>query len=139
MSFKHKNQNRLLLIRKKHGLGQKQIAALLGHKTIDQISRYERGVRMPNLKTALKLQIIYQLPINTLFQSYFNKCFDEIETKAKTSDDNSGFVFDLTSNTEFCTYIELLKPAQVSPIDMEKVGKHVLELMNTRTKRLGHR
>lgn len=139
MSLKHKNQNRLFLIRKKNGLGQKQIAVLLGHKTIDQISRYERGARQPSLRTALKLQIIYQLPINALFQGYYNKCLDEIKAIAKTSPDNSGFVSESTAETEICTYAELLKPLQVSQRDMEKVGKHVLQLMNARTERLGHR
>lgn len=137
MSLKHKNQNRLLLTRKRCGFGQKQVAILLGHKTIDQISRYERGARMPSLKTALKLQIIYNQPINILFQGYFNGCLGEIEAKAKTFGDN--FVLNPTTNPEICTYLELLKPLQVPPPNMEKVGKHVLELMNARTEKLGHR
>jgi transcriptional regulator with XRE-family HTH domain len=137
MSLKHKNQNRLFLIRKKNGLGQKQIAVLLGHKTIDQISRYERGVKLPSLKIALKLQIIYHLPINVLFQSYYNKCIDEIQAEAKTSGNN--FVLESFKNTEICTYSELLKPLRVSPPDVDKVGKHILELMNARTEKLGHR
>ena len=137
MPLKHKNKNRLLLIRKKIGLGQKQVAVLLGHKTIDQISRYERGVRMPSLKTALKLQIIYHLPINFLFQGHFNKFLEEIETKSKTSGDN--FVLVSTKDAEICTYAELLKPLQISQPEMEKVGKHILELMNTRTEKMGHR
>ncbi len=139
MPLKQKHKNHLFIVRKKNGLGQKQIAALLGHKTIDQISRYERGARLPSLKTALKLQIIYHLPINALFQGYYNKCFDEIENQAKTSSDNANFVLDSTAKTEICTYLELLKSPQISPPAMEKVGKHILELMNTRTERLGHR
>lgn len=139
MPLKQKHKNHLFVVRKKNGLGQKQIAALLGHKTIDQISRYERGARLPSLKTALKLQIIYHLPINALFQGYYNKCFDEIENKAKTSGENASFVLDSTTKMEICTYLELLESAQVPLSVMEKVGKHILQLMNTRTERLGHR
>lgn len=139
MPLKQKHQNQLSLVRKKIGLGQKQIAALLNHKTIDQISRYERGARLPSLKTALKLQIIYHLPISALFQGYYKKCLDEIENQAKTSGGNSDFVLNPTAETEICTFIELLKPLQVSQSDMEKVGKHVLSLMNARTEKLGHR
>lgn len=137
MTLKQKHKNHLFFVRKKSSLGQKQIAALLGHKTIDQISRYERGVRMPSLKTALKLQIIYHLPINILFQGYFNKCLEEIEVKAETSGDN--FVLASTEEAEICTYSELLKPLQVSKPDMDKVGKHILRLINTRTEKMGHR
>lgn len=137
MSLKHKNQNRLLLIRKRRGFGQKQVAILLGHKTIDQISRYERGARLPNLKTALKLQIIYNLPINILFPGYLTRCLDEIRNQAKNS--SSSFALDSTTHTEICTYLELLKLTQVSSLGMEKVGKHILALMNARTEKLGHR
>lgn len=137
MPLKQKHKNRLSLIRKRNALGQKQIANLLGHKTIDQISRYERGARMPSLKTALKLQIIYHLPLNVLFQDFYNKCLEEVESKTKTSGDN--FVLDSNANAETCTYSELLKSLQVSPPNMEKVGKHILELMKARTEKLGHR
>ncbi len=137
MNLKQKHKNQLFLIRKKNDLGQKQIASLLGHKTIDQISRYERGARLPSLKTALKLQIIYHLPINVLFHGYFSKCLDEIQTKTKISGDN--FVLAATKEAEICTYAELLKPLQVPKLEMDKVAKHILELMNTRTEKMGHR
>jgi transcriptional regulator with XRE-family HTH domain len=41
---KIKISNRLWKARKRRGLGQKQVAFLIG-KTIGEVSRYERGVR----------------------------------------------------------------------------------------------
>jgi transcriptional regulator with XRE-family HTH domain len=58
--------NRLWLARKRSGYEHKQVASLLDYKTIQQVSLYETGLRMPSLKTALKFAIIYRLPIRTL-------------------------------------------------------------------------
>ena len=138
MPFKQKHKNHLFLIRKRNVFGQKQVAFLLGHKTTDQISRYERGARLPSLKTALKLQIIYRLPIETLLHGYYKKCLDEIENQPKTIGGETDFTLD-SIGREICTYTELLKPLQINPSDMEKIGKHILELMNARTEKLGNR
>ena len=138
MPLKQKHKNHLFLIRKKNALEQKQVALLLGHKTTDQISRYERGARLPNLKTALKLQIIYRLPIETLLHGYHEKCLDEIKNQSEISGGKINLIADSTDR-EICTYAELLKPLQINPSDMEKIGKHILELMNARTEKLAHR
>ena len=53
--------------RQRSGLTQKTIAHLLGRKFTDEISRYENGQRIPTLQTALKLEIIYRVPIRLLF------------------------------------------------------------------------
>ena len=79
-----KHKNRLFLVRNKNSLGQKQVAILLGHKTTDQISRYERGTKLPSLKTAFKLGIIYRLPIQILLDGYYEACLKEIKKREKS-------------------------------------------------------
>ena len=39
---------------------------MLGHKTTDQVSRYEKGERLPGLKLLLLLEIIYGVPPRVL-------------------------------------------------------------------------
>jgi transcriptional regulator with XRE-family HTH domain len=70
--------------RHRAGLERKQVAFLLSKKSTDELSRYERGIYPPNLKTALRLEIIYQMPVRLLFRELFEQLRTEInEIKAK--------------------------------------------------------
>lgn len=135
-----KNKNNLFIVRKKSDFGQKQIAALLGHQTIDQISRYERGTRIPSLKTALKLQIIYRLPIHVLFYAYYEICFKEIKAQDKSSGggENKLKPAGLLKDIEFCTIAEQLKLPQVSEAELDKARSHIAELVRVRGEKMGH-
>lgn len=137
-----KSKNHLSLARKKRGFRQKQIAALLGHNTTDQISRYERGAKLPNLKTALKLGMIYHIPIRVLFYGYHEMCRNEMEKQAKNSEvsQNISDVSQiLTSDgTEFCTYAEKLNSVVVKQGDLDSAGRHVVELVRLRGEKSGH-
>jgi transcriptional regulator with XRE-family HTH domain len=46
------------------------VASLLGQKSGDSISAYERGIRSPDLATALKLAIIYDRSVEELFPEH---------------------------------------------------------------------
>ena len=59
--------NNLWLARKRLGLSQKWVAALLGRRSVSVVSEYEHGVKTPPLPVALKLQLIYQMPLAELF------------------------------------------------------------------------
>jgi transcriptional regulator with XRE-family HTH domain len=62
-----RHQNSLLLYRRRLGLSQKWVARLLGHKNGKMLSRYENGNSLPPLTTALKLEIIYRVPVAFLY------------------------------------------------------------------------
>ena len=47
--------NQLKRVRRRAGYTQGELAKLIGHKTTSHISRYENGLKLPNLTTALKL------------------------------------------------------------------------------------
>src|SRR5688572_3524715 len=82
---KNKIQNRLWITRKRRGLEQKQVAYLLNHRTVNQISRYENGSRMPTLLAALKLEIIFGVPARLLFPDLHEQLRAEIRKRAETS------------------------------------------------------
>lgn len=136
-----KHKNRLFLVRNKHALGQKQIAVLLGHQTTDQISRYERGTKLPSLKTALKLGIIYHTPLDALFDGYYKACLDELkrcEKALKIKDENVQISLQQLSETEFCTIEEKLKSIAVKDADLDRARSHISDLLRARMKRMNH-
>lgn len=70
--------NRLWIARKKAGLGQKNAARLLGHKSVSPLSEYETGRSLPGLCTALRLSIIYGLPLSELYAPLYECLRKEI-------------------------------------------------------------
>jgi DNA-binding XRE family transcriptional regulator len=135
--MQQRNENHLATARKKNCFGQKQIATLLGHKRTDQISCFERGEKLPNLKTALQFAIIYKLPIRVLFPHCYRECLNELATRASLTKQKSVLKIDLTEPTDFCVYMELLKTPFITDIDKEKIKRHIKELFEERSKTLG--
>lgn len=130
--------NRLWVARKRLGYEQKQIAQLLSQKSVNQISRYETGINLPSLKTALKLAIIYKLPVRVLFHSYYRECWEELNDRTKTLNQESILNLDAGEPTDYCAYLELMKTSFLSEIDKKKIHRHVLALMNERNKMLNN-
>jgi transcriptional regulator with XRE-family HTH domain len=124
--------NHLWLARKRFGYKQKQVAALLGYKTIQQMSRHETGLRMPSLKTVLKFSIIYKLPVRVLFPVYYRECLDELNNRAKLIGQESMLKFDLTEPTDYCDYVELINSSFITDVDKAKVRRHIKMLMDGR-------
>ena len=71
--------NTLWIARKKIGLGQKSVARLLGLQCSSPISEYETGRLLPNLRTALKLSIIYNTPLAELYAPLYGEVTQEVE------------------------------------------------------------
>lgn len=67
--------NYLKTQRRRLGLTQGEVAALLNISSGGALSRYEKGCKAPNLKTALRLSILYQ----TSFKKLFPKLYEELE------------------------------------------------------------
>jgi transcriptional regulator with XRE-family HTH domain len=141
MPLKQKYKNRLFLIRNKSSLTQKQVAFLLNHKTVDQISRYERGVKLPSLKTAFKLGIIFRIPIQVLFYDYYEACLDELKNRKKVlsfQENDFNLIEDSSNAAEFCTFEEKLKSFAVSEIELNKVRHHIAKLVEARGRKMKH-
>ena len=50
---------RVRLLRRRAGLSQRELAALLGYRSHSQVSRYENGRRTPTADEMLQLQIVF--------------------------------------------------------------------------------
>lgn len=59
--------------RKRAALTQADVAALFGIESASKISRYERGTRLPSLKTALAYEVIFGRPVAALFSDAYRK------------------------------------------------------------------
>lgn len=124
------------MARKRLGYEQKQIARLLGYKTIPQISRYETGQRPPSLKIALKFSIIYKLPVRVLFNIYYDECLKELNSRSKTLDHQPLSTLNITEPTDYCSYSEMMNFTFLSDLDKKKIQKHILNLMTDRRKNI---
>jgi transcriptional regulator with XRE-family HTH domain len=71
MPFKS-SPNRLCVLRKQHGLSQKQLAALVGQDRT-MISMYERGRILPTLTSAGMFQLLFGLSVADIFPELFRQ------------------------------------------------------------------
>lgn len=78
-----KLQNYLRTYRKRFGLSQKELAFLLGVKSGEKVSRYERFEQLPNLQTALALQALFGVPIAELFGGIYEQAEKETSKQAR--------------------------------------------------------
>ena len=59
--------NHIFKTRRNRGLAQKQLALLLGHRYTDMVSKYENGISLPPLETALLLEIALGVRLSELY------------------------------------------------------------------------
>lgn len=72
-----KLSNYLRTFRKRCGLSQAQLGMLLGGERVSQVSRYERGLRLPDLETVLAYEVVFGVHARELFAGLF----EEIERR----------------------------------------------------------
>ncbi|MBK9156433.1 MAG: helix-turn-helix transcriptional regulator [Chloracidobacterium sp.] len=132
-----KNRNDLRRARLRCGLEQKQVAFLLNQRSAAEISRYETGFYLPSLKTLLKLEVIYHMPIRLMFQRLFEECQVEVMERKRehthilsNSDWYPKWPVQLKEG-EFCFYANLLTNQIPTEPELKTVSKHILNLMNT--------
>ena len=83
-------KNQIWIHRKKMGYSQQDIATLLGHQTAAHVSGYERGVRLPSLKTVLKLELILCVPAAFLYNDLYHELKQKIiETRSQPKSQNN--------------------------------------------------
>lgn len=130
-------KNNLWQARKRCGLERKQVATLLSHQSTDAISRYEKDAYLPGLRNALKLEIIYRMPIRLLFQALFEQYVREIAEIKKehfrSFSNNNWFPrhTEQLAQEEHCFYAEILKNHVPSDAEIEIITKHIIALSNT--------
>jgi transcriptional regulator with XRE-family HTH domain len=75
--------NYLRTHRKKSGLSQKDLGKLLGYDDPGQVSRHERAVRIPPLRTAIAYEVIFRVPVAVIFAGMSDAIAREVEAKLK--------------------------------------------------------
>lgn len=65
------------------GLSQKDVAFILGYLSGTKISRHERYLREPCLRTALAYEALFQVPMRELFAGIYEEVAAEVEGRAR--------------------------------------------------------
>ena len=124
--------NALWRIRHSQGLELKQVAKLLGQKSTDSLSRYENGNSEPNLKTTLKLMLIYNSSPKEMFPDLYDCCRREVEENIKrytvwlTVKDREKLI----ENISFCTFEKMFNRSNLTDNDKTIIRKHLTNLAN---------
>lgn len=130
------NSSLLALRRKRLGYEQKQVAVLLGHNSTYQLSRYETGQRVPGFKEAVKLSILYGLPVSVLFEGYVRLCRKELENSIKQPGLAGRINLQNAREMDYCTYLETLNSARISEFEADKIRRHITVLVQERSKKI---
>ncbi len=75
---REKFSNRIFQYRKKRGYSQKKLASILGHKDPSQVSKWERGVKIPGTKSSIDLAHALCTPVEFLFIEYSRTSQEQI-------------------------------------------------------------
>ena len=132
---KIKLQNRLWSARKRCRLRQKQVARLLG-KTIQEVSRYEHGSRLPELRTLLALEVVYGKPLRALFPEIHKRVLKELGTRLTDQKLFQSMYADLIKNiseggtVDYCSFEESLRAARLSELERMKIRAHATRVVN---------
>src|SRR5947209_1519023 len=73
--------NRLWQYRKRMGFTQKQVADIMGYISRAEISDFERGDKLPSFVSALKLEIVYRVPVAFLFPTLYARLKVQLREK----------------------------------------------------------
>jgi len=74
-------KNSLWTARRRMGFSQKRVARVLCLKKTGTLSRYEHGKRIPGLVNALKLEIVYRMPVAFLYGDLYKELKEEIRKR----------------------------------------------------------
>jgi transcriptional regulator with XRE-family HTH domain len=86
----HRNRyhNQLRRFRREIGLSQKEVAAILGLKSAAPVSRWEKGIVLPETLNALKLAALYRSSVDVIYSDLRFELCDELAHTGKTVLDN---------------------------------------------------
>ncbi len=121
-----KTKSRLWLARRRKHLRQKQVARLLGQRSIDQVFRYETGTRVPRLEIAIKLEIVFNEPIQSLFKDLYESARNEIQSAGGVVQQELPKI----GGHFWCDHSNLLAQSAPSSQELDKARTHIIELNN---------
>lgn len=131
-------RNQLLRARMKKSIGQKKVAVLLGHKSSAYLSRYESGEKLPSLKAALKLGLIYNIPIHVLLDGYLEACRNEMKRYEQRINSPGIDSQNVPDEIDYCSFENRLSSPHPSKVDLEKGRSHATRLVRLQAERMDH-
>jgi transcriptional regulator with XRE-family HTH domain len=78
-----KSSNHIRSARRRAGLSQEDLAALLGSRVL-AVSRYENAWRLPPLQVALACEAVFGVPVAELFPDAFAQTAREVRRRARS-------------------------------------------------------
>lgn len=76
--------NYIEMHRRQVGLSQAELSLLIAVEHRGTISRFEQGLRFPNLETLLALEMVFGQPIQTLFAGIAEHVRNSVTSRAQT-------------------------------------------------------
>lgn len=73
--------NYLRRCRKARGFTQREVAWILGLESSSMISRWEKGVSLPETLNAIKIAVVYQITVDYVFEELRDTLSDEIRKR----------------------------------------------------------
>src|SRR3546814_12207003 len=93
-------RNYLRSWRMRWALSQKQLAHLLGFQTCAHLSKYEHDQRLPSLRSALACEIIFGVPVSTLFEGLHADVEEEVMRRANALFERVGLRTDAAGSRQ---------------------------------------
>jgi len=63
------------------GFTQQQVAEIIGYHSSTDLSHYEHGRKLPSLVTALKLEVVYRVPVAFLFPEIYHELKEQLRAR----------------------------------------------------------
>jgi len=82
--------NYIRMYRERVGLSQAELSLLIAVEQRASVSRYEQGLRFPNLETLLALEVVLGMPIGDLFAGVAESVRENVSTRAKALLEDAG-------------------------------------------------
>jgi transcriptional regulator with XRE-family HTH domain len=79
--YESRTPNTIRTCRKESGLGQKELAFLMGLKSTGTLSRYENGLITPDLENTFALQFALKTPVQLLYRDLATRIAGEVRER----------------------------------------------------------
>src|ERR1700730_13396733 len=79
----NKGSNHIYKMRRNRGFAQKQLALLLGHRHTHMVSKYESGISLPPLDTALLHEIALGVRLSELYVDLYQDLEIQVMKRAE--------------------------------------------------------
>jgi transcriptional regulator with XRE-family HTH domain len=75
--------NYLRMCRKARGFTQKEVAWIMGFENSSMISRWEKGVTIPETLNAIKIAALYNTTVDSVYEDVRNAASDELDSRVE--------------------------------------------------------